>query len=210
MADSFFFVAFSTLISTVNPMGAVAPFLAMTEKNTEARRRDIAFRAALIMGGVLAFFAAVGSVFFKFFGFTVPALRIAGGVLLFLVAIDMLNARRPGHKGTDEEHQEAAQREDIAVFPLAVPLLSGPGSIASILVLTNQVSSFKHYAALYLSIGLIMAIVFAILRESQRLKVVLGNVGLNLMSRLMGLVLAAVAIQFILDGVRVALPGLAN
>jgi multiple antibiotic resistance protein len=210
ITNSYFFLSFWTLFTIVNPLGALGPFLAMTEKNTLVKKREIAFRASCLMAGVLLFFTVVGSFFFQIFGFTVPALKIAGGILLLLVSIDMLNVRRSRFKGTEEEELEGQLKDDIAVFPLAVPLLSGPGAIASVLMLTDKASTVADYVTLVLSIALTTAIVFYILREGERVAKLLGKIGINILSRLMGLVLASMAVQFILDGIRMAFPTLSH
>lgn len=210
MFDSFFFLSFWTLFTIVNPMGALGPFLSMTDRYSETRRKNVAIRASLISGSVLVVCLLVGNFFFRSLGLTIPALRIAGGILLLLVAIDMLNVRRSRFKGTAEEDLEAAQKEDVAVFPIAVPLLSGPGAIATVLMLADKVESFVQTAAIVGAIVLTAGIAMAILTQAALVQKIVGNIGLNIMTRLMGLVLASTAVQFILDGIRVALPGLTN
>lgn len=205
---TFFLFAFWTLFPIVNPIGAVGPFLAMTERDSLDKRREIAWRASLICGCVLFFCAATGAFFFRFFGITVPALKVAGGILLLNVAIDMLNARQPRSKGTVEETEEGVQKEDIAVFPLGIPLLSGPGAIASVFMLVERADSFMQHLCIYGSILITTLVVYSVLREAHRVSYLLGRIGLNILSRLMGLVLASMAVQFIFDGIKGALPGL--
>jgi len=207
---SFFLASFTTLFSIVNPMGAVGPFLAMTMSETEKKRREMALRASIVSGGVLAFSAAVGAFVFKFYGITLPALKVAGGILLFFVAFDMLNARPSRSKQTVEEEEEGSLKEDIAVFPLAIPLLSGPGAIASVFILTDKASTLERHIGLYGAILLSSMIVYLVLREAHLVVRVLGQIGVNVTSRLMGLVLASIAIQFIIDGLKAALPALAK
>lgn len=208
MFDSFFFVAFSTVFTIVNPLGAIGPFLAMTAMDSNAKRTETAKRASLIASGVLVFCSITGTFLFKFFGITVPALKIAGGILLFLVAVDMLNARPSRTKATPDEAEEGAEKSEISVFPLAIPLLSGPGAIVSVFILSDQAGSPLHHGIIYLVIALTGLISFIVLKQAYRFSQVLGHIGINVMSRLMGLILASVAIQFILDGIKVALPGL--
>lgn len=207
--DAFLFVAFSTLLTIVNPVGALGPFLAMTVGESVERRRQIAWRASLVSGGILAGCALAGAFIFRFYGITLPALKVAGGVLLFFVAFDMINARQSRTKQTAEEQSEGTMKEDIAVFPLAIPLLSGPGAIVSVFMLVDQAHTLPRQAALYAAIAITGFVVYLTLREAHRVVRVLGQIGMNVVSRLMGLVLAAIAVQFILDGVRAALPGLA-
>ncbi len=189
-------------------MGAVGPFLAMTLSEPEKKRREMALRASIISGGVLAFSAAVGAFVFKFYGITLPALKIAGGVLLFFVAFDMLNARPSRSKQTAEEEEEGTLKEDIAVFPLAIPLLSGPGAIVSVFILTDKAVTLERHIALYAAICVSSILVFFVLREAHRVVRILGQIGVNVTSRLMGLVLASIAMQFIVDGLKAAFPGL--
>lgn len=210
MLDSFFLVAFSTVFTIVNPLGAIGPFISMTAEDSPQKRRDTAKRASIIAACILAFCSLTGTFLFKFFGITIPALKIAGGVLLFLVAVDMLNARPSRTKSTSEDVQEGHAKSEIAVFPLAIPLLSGPGAIVSVFILSDQAGSTLHHGMIYAAIALTALISYVVLKEAHRFSQLLGHIGINVMSRLMGLILASVAIQFILDGVKVALPGLAG
>jgi multiple antibiotic resistance protein len=206
---TFLIVSVSTLVTIVNPIGALGPFLAMTLGESTARRRQIAWRASVVSGGILAGCALAGAFIFKFYGITLPALKVAGGVLLFFVAFDMINARQSRTKQTAEEQTEGVMKEDIAVFPLAIPLLSGPGSIVSMFMLADQARTWEANLSLYLAVFVTVIVVYLVLREAHRVVGMLGPIGINVVSRLMGLVLAAIAVQFILDGIRAALPGLA-
>ncbi len=203
---SYFVIAVSTLFTIVNPLGAVGPFLAMTTDYDKARRRATAHRSGIVCFGVLIGCSVLGDFVFRFFGITLPALRIAGGVLLFFVALDMLNARPSGVKGTSEEAQEGSIKEDVAVFPLGIPLLSGPGAIVSVLILSEKASTVAQHTALYAAIFATAGLSAVMLSEANRLAVFMGQIGINVMSRLLGLVLAAVAVQFIIDGLKQALP----
>ncbi len=208
--DAFLLVAISTLFTIVNPFGALGPFLGMTIGETKERRRQMAQRASVVAAGVLAGCALAGSFIFSFYGITIPALKIAGGILLFFIAFDMINARPSRTKQTAEETSEGVQKEDIAVFPLGIPLLAGPGSIVSVFMLADQAKTWSQHLALYGAIAIIGLLAYLTLREAHRLVGVLGQIGLNVFSRLMGVVLAAIAVQFVIDGLRTALPGLAS
>jgi len=210
MFTSFFVAAFWTLLPIVNPIGAVPPFLAMTARDSLSKRREIARRATFICATVMIVAAACGSFIFKAFGISLPSLKIAGGILLLLVSIDMIHARKSRTKSTEEEQEEGATKTDIAVFPLAVPLLSGPGAIASIFILLDKASVVADYAALIAAIIVVCLIVYAILREAHRVLVVFGTIGLNVLSRLMGLVLASIAVEFIVDGLILTFPAWAK
>lgn len=205
--DAYLFVAVSTLFTLVNPLGAIGPFLAMTVGESPERRRGQARRASIVAALILAGSAAVGSFVFSFFGITLPALKIAGGVLLFFIAFDMVNAKTSGTKATPEEQAEGRDKEDIAVFPLGMPLLAGPGSIVSVFVLSEQAKSVMNTISLYGAIAITGLTIYMTLREAHRLAKLLGQTGINVFSRLMGVVLAAISVQFVIDGVRSALAG---
>jgi multiple antibiotic resistance protein len=207
-ADSFFFVAFPAIFTIVNPLGALGPFLAMTAGDTPQKRRSTALRASWVAFLVLCSCAALGGIIFRFFGITLPALKIAGGFLLFLVAMDMVNARASRSKGSEEETKEGFLKDDIAIFPLGIPLLSGPGSIVTVFILVDRAQTFSHHALLYASIGATMFLSYLMLAQANHLATLLGQTGINIFSRLMGISLAAIAVQFILDGVGEGLPGL--
>lgn len=202
----FALVAFGTVFAIVDPLGLVPPFLAITPGETVARRRGIAKRACLIGAVVLVAFGLAGSLIFRFFGITLHAFRIAGGVLLFLVALDMLRARHSGTKTTPEEEAEGAAKEDVAVIPLGIPLLAGPGAIASVMMLTGRAGTTAEHAVVYGAILLTVAIAYTALRAAEPVSRVLGKTGLNVLTRLMGLILAAIAVQFVIDGLTAALP----
>lgn len=206
--DSFFLVAFSAIFTIVNPLGALGPFLAMTAGDDQSKRNSTAARACWVSFAVLCGSAAIGTFIFRFFGITLPALKIAGGFLLFLVAMDMVNARESRTRGTAEEQKEGFLKEDIAIFPLGIPLLSGPGSIVSTFILVERAQTILHHLLIYASIGVTMFLTYMMLRQAGMLAKWLGQTGINVFSRLMGIALAAIAVQFVLDGVSEALPGL--
>lgn len=203
--QALFILSLSTLFSIVNPLGALAPFLAMTTSDSPHKKIAMARRACLTSFSVLCVCMIAGAFIFRFYGISLPALKIAGGVLLFLVAVDMVNARPSRTKNTVEEAEEGVQKEDIAIFPLAIPLLSGPGAIASTFILVEKIDHWTHYFAVLLAILITMFVSYLILKQADKIARLLGKIGINVLSRLMGLILAATAIQFILDGVKVVL-----
>lgn len=205
---NFFFIAFPAIFTIVNPLGAVGPFLGMTARDSADKRNSTAKRACMVAASVLMVCTAIGGFVFQFFGITLPALKVAGGCLLFLVAMDMVNARSSGSKATDEERQEGALKEDIAIFPLGIPLLSGPGSMVTVFILVERAKSILEQATIYLSVVITMILSLIVLRQASRLARYLGATGINVLSRIMGLILAAIAVQFILTGLLDALPGL--
>ncbi len=162
----------------------------------------------MVAGIVLAVCAAIGGFMFQFFGITLPALKIAGGFLLFFVGMDMINARESRVKATEEEREEGALKEDIAIFPLGIPLLSGPGSMVTVFILQERAHSVVEQGTIFLSIALTMGLSYLILNQATRLARVFGATGMNVMSRIMGLILTAIAVQFVLNGLTEALPGI--
>lgn len=205
---SFFLIAFTTLLTTVNPVAALGPFITLTDGQSKEAKKRIVRRATLVSGLILVISAAVGSLVFRLFGISLPAFRIAGGILLFSVGVDMLNARYSRTKVTDEERKEANREEDIAIFPLATPLITGPGAVASSLILSESAKSIPGLLALYASIVLTQVCLYIVLIQSDRLIKYIGPIPLKVLTRMMGLILAALATQFVLDGLSEALPGL--
>ncbi len=203
--SAFFLLSLTTLLTIVNPLGALAPFLAMTNNESLQKRRRTARRAAFVSSGVLAGCAALGGFIFRFYGITLPALKVAGGVLLFFVAFDMINARSSRTKSTEDEELEGAAKNEVAVFPLAIPLLSGPGSIVSVFMLADQANGWMRDLALYGAICVVGFVSYLTLSEAHRITDRIGHIGMNIISRLMGLVLATMSVQFIVDGFTAAM-----
>ncbi|MGB5132655.1 MAG: MarC family protein [Steroidobacteraceae bacterium] len=208
MADELlkFFVLFFVI---VEPISLVPLFAALTEGADEAFRRRMAWRAVLVAGIVLALFAVGGAWFLQTMGISVAAFRIAGGVMLFLIALEMVFARESGTRVTTEEKVESRKRADISVFPLAFPFIAGPGAIA-IVLLTFGASR----ADVPLSFGLfgvvlvVLAITYMLMRLTPLVMRGMGVTGANVVNRLSGVVLAALAVQFIIDGLGGAFGGI--
>jgi multiple antibiotic resistance protein len=203
---SFAIVAFPSLIVIVNPVMVTSVFITLTANATPEAKRAIIRKTTIIALAVLLVFALFGTLIFKFFSITIGAFQIAGGVILFSVALGMLQARAQRTKQTPEEMEEAMGRDDVAVVPLAIPMVSGPGAITTVIVLAGEAHALPHMAMLFLAIVVVMSIVFVMLRNAARIQRFLRPSGLNITTRLMGLVLAAVAIQFIIHGVESVLP----
>ena len=197
------FVAFATLFATVGVADIAFIFAALTKRNTAKERFAFATRGVLIATGILLLFAVLGNPILEVFGITIPALRTAGGLLLFLIAIDMVFARHSGGTGTtDEEEVEARQRDDIAVFPLAMPLLAGPGAISAVILLTTGTTSTAEFWAVLVAIVVILFLAWLTLLVAIPIQRLLGVTGLAVVSRVVGILLAALAVQFVFDGVR--------
>lgn len=205
---TYFFISITTLITIVNPVGALGAYLAMTVHDSAEKKKSIAFRAALVSAGVLCFCALTGTFIFKFYGVTLPAVKVAGGILLFFIAFDMINARSSRMKTTDEEQLESVEKDDVAIFPLAIPLLSGPGAIVSVFMLADKSQHFYEHIVLIFSILITSLFSYVTLKMAPRIMGILGKIGMNILNRLMGLMLASIAIQFVVDGLKEALPGL--
>ncbi|MHB1102477.1 MAG: MarC family protein [Devosia sp.] len=197
-------IALTTFFATVGPADLALVFAALTRKNTAAERRVMALRGILVAGAILLFFAVFGEPLLRLFGITLPALRVAGGILLLLISIDMVFARHSGGTGTTpEEEDEAAHRDDISVFPLAMPLIAGPGAISATILLTTGTDGFglEWFAVVgaLLAILLLSYLAMLVAIPIQRL---LGLTGLAVVSRIVGVLLAALAVQFLFDGVK--------
>jgi len=197
-----FFVLFFVV---VEPISLVPLFAALTEGANEAFRRRMALKAVLIAGAVVLLFAVGGAAFLRVMGISIDAFRIAGGVMLFLIALEMVFARESGTRTTSEELDENLKRTDIAVFPLAFPFIAGPGSLA-IVLLTFGASreDLVLSAGLLGVVAVVLAITYVLMRLTPVVMRAMGLTGANVVNRLSGVVLAALAVQFIIDGVSAA------
>ena len=204
---AFFTVCFPSLFSIVDPIGVVPVYLALVGTEQRADQWRTALRASLTATIVLCLFAATGTAIFRFFGITVPAFKVAGGVLLFLMALEMLRAKTSQTKSTPEEATDALSKDDVAIVPIGIPLLSGPGAIANAIMWSSRVTGAADRVALFVSIVLVTAITLVTLLFAGRVERVLGRTGISVIMRIMGLILAATAAQFILDGWREAMIG---
>lgn len=195
--------AFATLLVTIDPAGLAPLFLALTAGMNRSERRQVATRATIIGFVILGLFAIAGTIILAVFGITLPAFRVAGGLLLFYIAFEMVFERR------QERHEKSAERavtidmiRNIAVFPLAIPLIAGPGAISAAILLSGD---FASPAALATLIGIILAILiltWIVFLLSEPVDKILGATGRSILTRLLGVILAALAVQFVADGVR--------
>lgn len=197
---AFLKVAFPSIFSIVDPIAAIPAFLAITGHVSKSEQRGIAFRASVTVTIVLCTFAATGTMIFRFFGITVPAFKVAGGILLFFTALEMIQAKHQRTRTTPEEAVEAETKSDVAIIPIGIPLLSGPGAIATVTVLATRAKGPTEHVAIYVSILVTAAITFLSFVFAYGLVRVLRQTGINIASRIMGLILAATAAQFVLDG----------
>ncbi|MFO0676661.1 MAG: MarC family protein [Polyangiaceae bacterium] len=199
-------VAFGSVFSIVDPFTAVPVFVALVGDKSKAVQTRTAFLAAATCFATLTAFAAAGAFLFRFFSITIPAFKIAGGILLFFVAMEMMRAHPSSTRTTEEETAEAEGKSEVGLIPLGLPLLSGPGAIATVMVLVGKAEAPADRAHVYAAIFFVSVSAFAILRSASFMAKLLGQTGINLISRFMGLILAAIAVQFVLDGVHEAFP----
>jgi multiple antibiotic resistance protein len=195
---------FTSVLFIVDPFAAVPTFLAMTERDSPAQRRILARRGAWTCAITLIAFALGGSLIFTIFGITIGAFKIAGGVLIGLNALDMVQARRSQQRETPVEKAEGIQKDDIGIMPLGVPMLAGPGAISTVMVLTLGAKGLVPTVAVYASIALTALISFYVLAAASLVERRLGQTGMRILTRLMGLVLCAIAVQFIIDGIKLS------
>jgi multiple antibiotic resistance protein len=198
----FTLLAASSLFVIVDPITTVPPFLAMTAGDTPAERLRTARIASWVMAGVLLAFAFAGQWIFRLLGITLPAFQLAGSIVLLLVAMDMLRAQRSRVRATTEETDAGADKADIAITPLAIPMLAGPGAISTAILLYNQAGGWDQRLALCACIAGVAIATYWILRVSVRSTYWLNPIAMNLATRIMGLLLAAVAIQFIINALK--------
>jgi len=191
--------AFSSLFVIVDPIAVVPAFVAMTPNDAPAAQLRMARMACAVAAGVLILFALAGKWIFQVLGVTLPAFQIAGSILLLRIALDMLYAKRSAARETDEEVEAGTAKEDIAISPLGVPMLAGPGAISTSLILLSEAQGMEQHIALVGCILAVCAVSYVILRLAIRGAHMMGPLALKLVTRLMGLLLAAVAVQFCIN-----------
>ena len=194
--------AFSSLFIIVDPLATIPAFISMTPEDSPEDRQRMARLACTVMAVVLIVFALAGKWIFKFLSITMPAFQIAASIVLMIVAIDMLRAQRSRVQETKEETAEGSRKTDIAVTPLAVPMLAGPGAISTVIVLQSRAVDFLQHAALFGCILGVSLVSYLILRVAARGARWLSPIALRITTRVMGLLLAAVAIQFLLNALQ--------
>lgn len=202
MPDLYFFIyAFSSVFAIVNPLSGVMIFRTLTSGMSEPSKKYVARKSILIAFLIALVFSVAGDLILRFFSITADSLRVAGGVLLFLLAVDMLFARRSGVKYTSEEIEEAERREDVSVFPLAMPMLTGPGAITTVIVLMDGAGTFESKLMVFAAILLTFVITYIIFNYSDLMDRVLGVTGTLVATRIMGLFVGAIAVDFVFTGI---------
>ncbi len=197
-----------SLFAIVDPIGNVPVFISLMEERDESEIRSIAKRASITVLFALSTASLVGKSILKVFGITMPSFQIGGGILLIFISLDMLHAKVSRVKHSSEERGEVFEKEDIGVVPLGIPLLAGPGAMTQAIILYQASSSLVYRVGFFISIVIISILVYFIVKGSVTLKRFLGGVGINIVKRLMGLLLMAVAVEFVIEGIKGAFPGL--
>jgi multiple antibiotic resistance protein len=192
---------FLTLLVVMDPIGLGPVFLGLAGDRTAAQRQEVARKAVLVAAGIMLVFTIAGSALLRHLGISLDAFRVAGGVLLFRIAVDMVFAQL--ERETEEEEREARTRRDISVFPLAIPLIAGPGALASVMILAGEARAHTGGLLLVLAMTVVvLGLVYLGLALSARTARLLGQTGVNVVTRVLGVLLAALAVQYVADGIR--------
>jgi len=201
-----FLILYTGLFAITNPVGAVPVFLSVTHDLSRSQRREIAKKTAITVVVTLITFALIGQWIFKFFGSSTDAFAIAGGILLFRMAMEMLSGKlsttKISQEETEEFSEEVATLEEVAIIPLAIPLISGPGAITTVMLYTAKSTSLPEKVTVIASIVAIGLTVLLVLCSANRIKAKLGRVGIKVMTRMMGLILTSMAVQMIINGIK--------
>ena len=201
---------FVALIALVNPLGVLPMFISLTHDFTKAQKKNAIRAASLTVVAVIVVCALLGEHIIKFFGISTASLQVSGGLLILLMALNMLNAQPGGARTTMEERDEAEHKHTIGVVPLGIPLLTGPGAMSTVIVMAHNAKKPMDYAAIIGSGVVIAILVWLTLQMAQPIARTLGRTGINIATRIMGLLVAAVAVEFIVDGLTAMIPALAH
>ncbi|HEY0795119.1 MAG TPA: MarC family protein [Acidisarcina sp.] len=197
---SYFVLALSSVFFLVDPFAAIPTFLAITAGAEPRNRQRMAMKASVTCFIVLTSFAIAGRYIFKMFGITLPAFEIAGGLIMLLIGIDMLEAKRSPTQESPGEAQQATDKEDAGIVPLGIPMLAGPGAISSVMVLVGKAPGLWEILAILSSIAITAAVSYGVLSGADRVRKLLGETGIRILVRIMGLLLVALAMQFFVNG----------
>ena len=196
----FSLLALSSIFFLVDPFAALPTFLAVTADQDAVRRRRTARKASLTAFVILTGFGIAGTYIFRLFGITLPAFEISGGIILLLIGLDMLEAKRSATQESPDETQAASSKDDVGIVPMGIPMLAGPGAITSVMVLVGQAQTHWQMAAIFGSITITAAICYLVLGSADRVARMLGETGIRILVRIMGLLLVALAVQYFVNG----------
>lgn len=200
-AGALLVASFTSLFSVVNPLTAMPIFLSLTEDNTEAETAKTARKASIYMFCVLITFLLIGTYILSFFGISLPGIRIAGGIIIMRAGFSMMNPEKTGRKLSKEDQEAAMDKDDVSFSPLAMPLLSGPGSIAVVIGFGSQATGVLDYIVTGVAVLLTAFLAWAILRVAPWLNKLIGKTGMTVITRLMGFIALAIGVQFIINGI---------
>ena len=199
-ATTYFILSFSSLITLVNPIGLSPVFLSLVEQFDDKERRRVAVKGVLTAFTLLIIFALIGRLIFSFYGITISGFKIAGGILFFRTGIHMIEARVSRARSTPKEESEAETKEDIAFTPIGMPIIAGPGSISSVMILSSEAAYWEQKMLLLLVITLVMGITYFVFKMADNLTRRYGTTGLRITQRIMGLILMVIAVEIIISG----------
>lgn len=193
--------SFTSLFSVVNPITAMPVFMSLTEDETDSEKARTARKASTYMFSVLIVFLVIGTFILSFFGISLSGIRIAGGLVIMRAGFSMLNPETGGRKLTSEDHEAAKEKEDVSFSPLAMPLLSGPGSIAVVIGFGSQASSLVDYIVHGVAVFLVAFLAWALMRVAPWLNKLIGKSGMTVITRMMGFIALAIGVQFVINGI---------
>jgi multiple antibiotic resistance protein len=199
---TFALLCVTSLFAITNPLSATPVYLALTAGYTPQHRKRTLRTALLTATIVLVLFTFLGATIFQLFGITIDAFRIAGGIIVFAIGSDMLQAKRSRVKTSEKEEREAMLQDEVAITPLGIPMIVGPGAITTVMVLMTEARTIAHVGVILAAIAIVLGSIYAALVAGPRLMSFFGQAGLNVMTRVMGLLVTVIGVQFVVDGVR--------
>ncbi|MBC8213542.1 MAG: MarC family protein [Candidatus Marinimicrobia bacterium] len=203
----FFLLAFSSLFTLVNPIGLSPTFLSLISDFGEHEKKRITRKGIITATVVLIIFSLIGNLIFSFFGITLHAFRIAGGILFFKIGLNMLESKVSRTKSTPKESEEAQSKDEIAYTPIGIPLIAGPGAITSVMILSSEASTVSMKIVFFSTIFIVMILTYFIFMTADYMSKRFGTTGLRILQRIMGLILMVIAVQFVIDGLTPVIKG---
>ena len=198
---SFFILTFSSLFTLINPIGISPILLGITKDLNDKEYTKVVKKGIIVAYFILFVFALMGSLIFEFYGITINAFMIAGGILFFRSSIDMIEAKVPRSSSTPKETEEAEEKEDISITPIGIPLIAGPGAITSVMLLSSQAINITDKLVLHFNIIITLFLTFIILLLGKKISKKIGTTGIRIIQRIMGIILLVLSIQFIINGI---------